>query len=253
MHKVLIIDDEPLIVEGLSSVVPWEQYSCCVEGFAYDGEDGIKLIREISPDIVFTDIRMPRLDGLSMIAAIRSEFPKLQITVLTAYRDFDYAQAAIRLGVARYLLKPSKLAEIFEALDFMTKLLGSPAVEAEPACQANNFIVRKALEYIEAHYTEKLSLAEVAQETYVSQWHLSKLLNKHTNKNFFEIINGIRIREASKMLSDPSLRISEISERVGFVDVAHFSRVFKKIQGVSANKYRDRFTHSEQQPQIERD
>ena len=68
---------------------------------------------------------------------------------------------------------------------------------------------------------------------------LSKLLNGHLGKSYSEILNTIRIREAKKLLKDPSMRISGITEEVGFVDTAHFSRVFKKITGMSANEYRN--------------
>ena len=104
---------------------------------------------------------------------------------------------------------------------------------------ASCFIVKNALAYIEENYREKLKLSDVADQIYVSQWHLSKLLNKHTGQNFSEILNTIRIEKAKELLKDPSLRIGDIAEEVGFLDVAHFSRVFKKQAGISANEYRN--------------
>lgn len=104
---------------------------------------------------------------------------------------------------------------------------------------AGCFIVKNALAYIEEHYNEKLTLGLVAEKTYVSQWHLSKLLNKHEGRNFSEILNQIRVEHAKELLKEMSLRIVDISEMVGFTDVAHFSRVFKKIEGISANEYRN--------------
>ena len=86
---------------------------------------------------------------------------------------------------------------------------------------------------------EGLTLLEVAEHTYVSQWHLSKLLNKHTGHNFSELLNRTRIAKAQELLKDQSLRIGDIAEQVGFLDMAHFSRVFKKIVGMSANEYRN--------------
>jgi YesN/AraC family two-component response regulator len=191
---------------------------------------------------------MPGDDGLTMLAGLRSEFPRLQVTVLTGYRDFNYAQSAIRLGVCRYILKPSRMDELREALETMTAALGAlPPPEAPPPAkeeehEAHNFIVRNALRHIEGHYAEKLTLQEVAEKTYVSQWHLSKLLNRHTGQSFIDILQGVRVREATRMLDDPSLRIADISQAVGFADVAHFSRVFKKIAGVSAFEYRNRLS-----------
>lgn len=247
MYKVVIIDDEPIIVEGISRMIPWEKYNCRLTATANDGLEGTEVIRTYKPDILISDIAMPGLDGLAMIAGLRSEFPNMMITILTGYRDFDFAQKAIHLGVTRFLLKPSNMEELLEALSFMTKLLNErnmndddPKIPTEETDSVyNSFIVNNAINYIESNFSEKLTLSEVAAKTYVSQWHLSKLLNKHTEKSFSEILNNIRISKAKEMLRNPSLRIGDIAESVGFIDIAHFSKVFKKIAGVSANEYRN--------------
>lgn len=258
MYRVAIIDDEPLIVEGLTKTMPWEKWNMQVIGSAYDGKQGLSLIRREHPDIIISDINMPQLDGLKMIAGLKSEFPNMQIVILTGYREFEYAREAISLGVTRFLLKPSKMNELEEAMDAVTEklvklgVLGeeSPADESVQNAgaeeeilynnEANSFIVKNALEYIRENYKEKLRLSDVADQIYVSQWHLSKLLNKQTGQNFSEILNGIRMEKAKELLKDPSLRISDIAEEVGFLDMAHFSRVFKKMEGMSANEYRNK-------------
>ena len=243
MYKVVIVDDEPIIVEGLTKLLPWEKYGCTVASTAYNGNEGLEAVRREKPEILFTDIAMPGLDGLAMIAALRSEFPEMQISILTGYRDFDFCRQALKLGVVRFLLKPSNMEELEEALREMAQRCGKmagPGDETEAADSASGFIVRNALAYMEEHYTEKLTLNSVADKIYVSQWHLSKLLNKQEGKTFSEILNGIRVVKAKELLRDPALRIADIAEMVGFLDVAHFSRVFKKITGVSANEYRNK-------------
>ncbi len=252
MFKVAIIDDEPIIVEGLSKTIDWSKWDAKVVGFAYDGLQGLELIRKEKPDILISDIAMPNMDGLAMIAAVKSEFPYMQVAILTGYRDFDYAKEAISLGVTRFLLKPSKHDEIEEAITAMTaKLRQFEHINAEPDVEdpedeneilenpASSFIVNNALKFIRDNYKEKLKLVDVADHIYVSQWHLSKLLNKHTGKSFSEILNGIRIEKAKELLKDPAYRIVDIAEAVGFLDLAHFSRVFKKTCGISANDYRN--------------
>ena len=243
MYRVVLIDDERLIVEGLSRVVKWADYGCEVAATAEDAAIGAETIRKIQPDILFTDIRMPGQDGLTMLAGLRSEFPDMQVTVLTGYRDFSYAQEAIRLGVTRFLLKPSKMDEINEALSAMTEHLKKKRPDAEEESQENNragsFLVKQAVAYMEAHYAEKLTLQEVADACYVSQWHLSKLLNRFTEQSFYDILNSQRVEAAKKLLADPSLRIGDIGEMVGYADPAHFARIFKKTTGMSANEYRN--------------
>ena len=274
MYKVVIVDDEPIICEGLKVSVPWENYGCKVVGTAGNGEEGLHLVRSLKPDIIFSDICMNRMDGLTMVAAIKSEFPEMEVCLLTGYRNFDYAQNAIKLGVTRYLLKPSKMSEIKEAITCMTENLKDSKKQEEPASgslwnaqnqkeqylyetfiknrppleenaenkikesEANNFIVKTALCYIYDHYTIKLSLQDVAQHCYVSSWHLSKLLNRYTAKGFFEIINIIRLDQAKKLLLTTPDIIQDIAEQVGFVDVAHFSRIFKNHVGMSPSEYR---------------
>lgn len=248
MYRVLIIDDEDIIVEGLSKIIPWEKHGCEIAGTAGSMEDGKAKIKELNPEIVFTDIRMPDGDGLTMLAGLKSEFPDMQVTVLTGYREFNYAQKAITLGVTRFLLKPSKMDELTEALEEMVKRLNKESgisseeekkTDANETQEASSFIVRQAVQYIEEHSAEKISLSDVAEACYVSQWHLSKLLNKYAEQNFYDILNSARIAKAKKLMLDPSLRIGDISEKVGYVDTPHFSRVFKKLEGISANEYRN--------------
>ena len=246
MYRVILVDDERLILRGLSTVVPWEELGCEIAGTAYDGVSGLELIHRIRPDIVMTDIRMPNMDGLTMLAAIRSEFPEIQMCVLTAYRDFEYARKALTLGVCRYLLKPSDLEELKEAVrQMVSRLDAMPRLrednpEDESVREAGNHLVKAALAYMKEHCTEQhLSLGEVADHVYVSQWHLSKLLNRETDQSFFDLLGGMRIAKAKKLLADPSLRIHEIAEMAGFSDVAHFSRSFKKLTGATPGEYRN--------------
>lgn len=260
MYKVAIIDDEPLIVEGLSRTMAWEKWNCHVVGTASDGKEGMEMIRVREPDIVITDINMPKLDGLKMIAGLKSEFPDMQLIILTGYREFEYAREAIALGVSRFLVKPSRMNELEEAIGTVTGRLDRVNLPAaswpeepvpdqtgpEENGEANSFIVKNALEYIRENSQEKLRLADVAEQVYVSQWHLSKLLNRHTGKTFSEILNGARMDRSKELLKNPSLRICDVAEMVGFQDLAHFSRVFKKMEGMSAGEYRNTHWGTEQ-------
>jgi len=112
--------------------------------------------------------------------------------------------------------------------------------EAEESAAAGNFVVQAALTYMRANYGEQhLSLGDVAEHVYVSQWHLSKLLNRETKQSFFDLLAGIRIENAKTLLSDPARRIHDVAESVGYTDVAHFSKSFKKYVGCTPVEYRN--------------
>ena len=104
---------------------------------------------------------------------------------------------------------------------------------------ANNYIIKNAIKFMYEHYVLKLSLIDVADQCFISNWHLSKLLNQYTGKGFFEIINRIRIDKAKELLKTTSYKIQDISEKIGFQDVTHFSRIFKNYEGVSPKEFRN--------------
>lgn len=248
MYNVVVIDDEPVVVNGVTKEIPWNRWNCKVVGTAYNGYEGRRTIMKYRPNIVICDIAIPGSDGLGMLERAKADFEDMEISILTEYRDFECARKAMNLGVTRFLLKPSNLKELEEAVETMTGNLrkknilseSNENVGEEAETDSSCFIIKNAMKYIDEHYSENLTLSNVAEHIYVSRWHLSKLLNRKAGQNFSEVLNKRRIAEAKKLLRDSSLRIGDVSEMVGFLDFAHFSRVFKKIEGISANEYRNK-------------
>lgn len=268
MFKVLIIDDEEIIREGLTKTIDWEAIDCTIVGEAEDGDEGARLINSLKPEIVLTDIRMPGLNGLEMISKIKELNITCKILILTGFRDFEYAQEAVRLGAFRLLLKPTKNEDIISAVkDAMSEIkklkhdevlvnslkkkvkqyygLGEttiPEIEKSETTNTKNtkYLVCKALEYIKSNYTKNLDLTTVAEELYISTWHLSKLLKKETGSNFIDILNEVRIEEAKNLLLSPKYKIYEIAEKVGFSDVPYFTKLFKKISGFTPMEYKNK-------------
>ena len=119
MFKVFLVEDEIVVREGIRNNIHWEQYGFLYAGDASDGELALPLIRQIEPDLLITDIKMPFMDGLALSELVRKELPKTKIVIISGYDDFSYAQQAIRMGVEQYLLKPilkEKMVEILIAL-----------------------------------------------------------------------------------------------------------------------------------------
>ncbi|KWX83970.1 AraC family transcriptional regulator, partial [Paenibacillus riograndensis] len=110
--KICVIDDIKSVVDMITRKPQWQEYGIEVAGTALDGEEGLQMVREMKPDIVLTDIRMPRMDGLEMTRAILEFAPHCKIIILSAYSEFSYAQQAIRLGAMDFVKKPFSLEEI---------------------------------------------------------------------------------------------------------------------------------------------
>src|SRR5690625_3811008 len=116
MQKVLIIDDEPIIREGLKNVISWNEYGYEICDVGVDGRDGLNKIRSHQPDLILLDIRMPGLSGIDLVKQVRKENNQVKIIILTAYSSFSYAKELMGYGIESYLLKPIDEHELVEIL-----------------------------------------------------------------------------------------------------------------------------------------
>ena len=115
--RVMIVDDEPEIAEGISFLIGKYCRDCRTVGIGYDGEDGFRKILSVHPDIVLTDVRMPGCDGLEMIRRLRQENIQARFVILTGYAEFEYARKAVSLGVSEFLTKPVEETELKQVME----------------------------------------------------------------------------------------------------------------------------------------
>lgn len=106
MLKAIIVDDEILTVRALRDQMLWRNHGIEIVGTAYDGEQAYQLVLTEKPEIVITDIRLPKMDGLKLTELIKQTFPEISVILISAFADFEYAQRAIKIGGDGYLLKP---------------------------------------------------------------------------------------------------------------------------------------------------
>ncbi len=106
MKKVMIVEDEELILQGIRNILDWEQLGLEVVHLAHDGTEALQMWEQEPVHIVVTDISMPEMDGLTLLRKIREKEEQVRFIILTGYDEFDYAREAIRLGVENYILKP---------------------------------------------------------------------------------------------------------------------------------------------------
>ena len=246
MLKVLIVEDEDLIRKGLRYIVDWQSAGCTVVGEAANGRDGLKMIAELKPDIVLTDVKMPGMDGLEMLAVSIAQ-SGYKAVIISGYDEFSYAQKAVSLGVTEYLLKPVDFDLLYAVL---RRIVGdhdaagarphkpeSAALPLRPAPTENRY-VRIMLDYIEKNYDQRISLMDVSAEQGVSCAYLNAKFKAETGYPFNDYLNRFRISQAVQLLhAGPELKIYEIAESVGFTDYKYFIKVFKKYTGYSPGRF----------------
>ncbi|WP_054941851.1 response regulator [Paenibacillus ihuae] len=106
MHQILLVDDEPYVVDDLSISLPWAEMGFEQVHKAYSGYEALELLQRYPIDIVVTDINMPEISGIELIASIRSRWKHIRVVMLTGYAEFEYARKAIEEQASAYLLKP---------------------------------------------------------------------------------------------------------------------------------------------------
>lgn len=116
MYKVLIAEDNPIIRKGIISIIHWDELNCSFCGEAENGREALKMIDTLSPDIVLTDIKMPLVDGLSILDYISEQQLPIETIVISGYDRFDYATHALRNNCVDYILKPIREDELNCAL-----------------------------------------------------------------------------------------------------------------------------------------
>ena len=128
--SVMIVDDEKLVLEDLKTLVDWEALGFEIVATAFNGKQALEKFKTFLPQVVFTDVRMPFMDGLELIRKLRETAPEVCIFLLTAYEDFTYARTAIKYGVKDYVIKSTLdevtfaqlLKKLFEDISRQNKL-----------------------------------------------------------------------------------------------------------------------------------
>ncbi|MED1443062.1 response regulator [Aeribacillus composti] len=146
MLRMLTVEDEPWISKGIEKMLPWQQYNIQIVGNARNGKIALDLIKLYKPDIIITDIRMPVMDGLSMLEQLNKEmtsYPK--IIIISGYNDFDYAKRAIKYGVSNYILKPIDPEELKTTIENIKNQIERERQEREniSIIQLKNYIYER--------------------------------------------------------------------------------------------------------------
>lgn len=360
IRKVVIIDDEPWTRGVITKLGQWNKLGLEVVGEAADGETGLELIHKVLPDIIITDVRMPRIGGIELVQKLREEANHVPILIVSGYDDFSYVRSALKLGVTDYILKPVKAQELNQQLQRCVEMLDKEEiVKPKPVMQAGFFAdgwddiyfgVRNKLEaalhvgnceiierqfaelqrvicehegerpsttvmigiyyallyplqkyidtigaerndafdvkepvfvfsrdntaeqmlnfvkvlylsvvryvekqqqqrvrldidavcrYIQENYTQGITLEQTADVFHVSKEYLSKAFKTWRKEGFSEYVTSLRMKRAYELIAEYDAPLKEVGAMVGYYDLAHFYKTFKKYYGKTPGEVRD--------------
>ncbi|MDR1950559.1 MAG: response regulator [Spirochaetaceae bacterium] len=240
--KVMLVEDEAVVLEGYKKLFDWEGRGCAVVCEVGDGLSAVSLADRYRPDIILMDINIPLLSGLDAIDAIKKRLPDTVFIIISGYNEFDYAQKAIRLRVAEYLLKPVKFDELAKVMDRIRRdLLNPRGAGSRRKDEAEGKRIYKIISYLHEHITETISLKKLSEEFFLHPVYISQLFKEETGMNYHDYLIRLRIDRAKKILSTSDLSISQIAAITGFPDYRCFSQAFKRFEKKTPSVFKDEY------------
>lgn len=237
---LLICEDEREIREGLRDTVDWGACGIGRVLTAADGWEARELIRSEVPDILLTDIRMPRLDGLALSRFVYEHYPAIRIVILSGYGEFEYARRAIAYKVEHYFIKPVPIGELTGLMRRLCGGNGGAAATGGAVCGDAPSLGARIKGYIDEHACEAINIDVIARALGVNASYLSHSFKRETGIRCSEYLNRIRVRRSLEPLLKSRRTIEEIAGASGFSNGGYYITVFKKIMGMTPQQYRNR-------------
>lgn len=259
MYRVIVADDEPIermIVEKIIKKYFPGQLEIIL---GVNGREVVRLFGEEQTHIALLDIEMPGINGLEAAKMIREKSKDCSIIFLTAFDEFSYAKKAIAVKALDYLLKPVAEEELVAVLEEAIRIQEAMQLEQikdvsdrkketskiVTHMQENgnenlrmNAVAESIRLYIENHYMEDIALQDVAAAMNYSDAYFCKLFKQCFDKSFVSYLTWFRVEKAKELLADVLVNVKEISINVGYRDSNYFTKVFKRLVGVTPSEYR---------------
>jgi len=240
MYKLIIIDDEQKILEGLANLFPWEQIGFKVDGAFSSSLKALDYLLCNPVDVVMSDIEMPEMNGIELCRSLKEEEIETKVIFFSSYQNYEYFRSAIKYQVFDYLLKPIKYDELLSCFERVKEVLDQEhQVKTEKSKTYYEKIIENVIKYLEENY-RNASLDEAASHVNLSSSYLSKIFKEKAGKGFAEYLLDIRMKKACEMLDDIRYKNYEIAYYVGYDNPKNFSRAFKMYYNMSPNEYRNR-------------
>lgn len=250
--KILAVDDEVMVRSFIKAVVDKEKLPVSLFSEANNGLDAVWLARELKPDLIFMDIRMPDVDGIGAAEKILADSPEVNIVIISAYGEFEYARSAFRVGVSDYLLKPIRPSDICKSVKRVAALLEEKTDTSTVKDVKMSEMAQKMKSYINDNLGRQLYLKNMAKAMFMSPFHLSRTFKRLTGQTIVDFIHEQRLTKAEELLLITPLNVTEIAGEVGFNDAAYFSTCFKNKTGMSPTQYRKKQDYIKNQQEFKR-
>ncbi len=242
MYRLIIVDDEEKIVEGIANLFPWEQIGFEVVGKFQRAKDALEFAGKEKVDVVMSDVEMPDMNGIELCRRFH-ENGDVKFVFFSSHQNYEYFRSAIRQKALDYLLKPIKYDELLACFEKVKEILQEERKNDDcltKETEAKSYyekIIEEVKNYLEEHYKDA-SLEVAAERVNLSSSYLSKIFKEKSGTLFTDYLLKVRMEKACAMLEDIQYKSYDIAYYVGYDNPKNFSRAFKAYFGISPSEYR---------------
>ncbi len=238
MYKVFLVDDEELIVKQIVDSVPWMDNGFEVIGVETNPKRAIEKVVQLKPDVVFSDLKMPLLDGHELMKLIRESGVKTEFVMLSAYGTFEDAKTFFHQEGFDYLLKPLQLEEVQLVLEKLAGILAVKRPQKEVTVEDNiNPAFLELIAYVKVNFTKKLTLDKLGKSFGLSAGYICNLFARHYNTTLTCFITELRMKKAVELIESSNDSLKNIAFECGYSDYFYFNKVFKGYIGMAPSQY----------------
>lgn len=238
MYKVFLVDDEEVIVNQIANIVPWMDNGFEVVGLETNPKRALQKVLCIKPDVVFSDLKMPCIDGLSLMMSVREKGLETEFVMLSAYGTFEDAKTFFKQEGFDYLLKPLQLDEVQLVLEKLAvKLAKKYPIKLEARDENINPAFTELIDYVIENYQEKFTLSKLGKKFGLSAGYICNLFAKHYNTTLTCFITNIRLDKSVELMKNKNYSLKQIASECGYQDYFYFNKVFKAHFGMSPSQY----------------
>jgi len=240
VYTLVLVDDEVELREGLKNYFPWKELGFDPVVAFPNGLLAIDYIRLHDVSVLLSDIKMPLMDGLTLIERAKALRPQLITVILSGYQDFEYAKKGISLGVREFIVKPTKYEELKQVFSRIADQLAEGKGDQASIFDVDddqNGVAQSVKRYIEGHLAQA-SLEQAADYIHLNQYYVSTIFHQTTGERFSDYLTRMRMQKAAELLAETSLNIQDIGLQVGYSNPSSFARSFKQFFALSPKGYR---------------
>ncbi len=243
MLRLVILDNDEHALRGIQNADSLMKYGFKLAGSFTNPLTALDQLQAVAPDLLITDMKLTGMDGLEFAEEAKRRMPDTEIVLLSGVSDFSFARA-VQTGVSDYLLKPLKRDDFYSMLRTMNeKILKKHSQEYSNLISDKNKSalskpIYASLDYISSHFSDNISLQDVADNIKISKNYFCEIFKKETGITFIQYLTNLRIEKAKWYLENSNLKMNEISDAVGYSNYSYFSYIFKKNTGITLSDYR---------------